>query len=239
MCWIVGFHHDFSGYFSIANWLWIVIISCRHRHFSTYQIICSIIFRTTAWAKMLVTPMCREERALENKISSGHMPPSVLILPENANDKCLSISWFFTFFITKTLACVLCLGTDALGGFMFPLMQIGGALGGVIAGILPDFLLRDVVGDSSDNAHEARLCIILGIVGMFTSIYRRPCTSIFVALSVTGTETKGLYPGQVLPPIITAMLTHAMTSLMSPRSFSEQRLLLGTTYESLLNLIFY
>ncbi len=137
----------------------------------------------------------------------GILQPRVLgagyVSIQNLLDGSLAINIIISLLLVKSIVWLISLGSGTSGGVVAPLLIIGGAVGAVVAHLLPGY---------------GGMLVMAGMAGILSGAMRAPLTGTLFAVEVTGHF-------DLLPAALgAAMASYAVSVLMMPRSIFTERL---------------
>lgn len=137
----------------------------------------------------------------------GILQPRVLgagyVSIQNLLDGSLAINIIISLLLVKSIVWLISLGSGTSGGVVAPLLIIGGAVGAVVAHLLPGF---------------GGMLVMAGMAGILSGAMRAPLTGTLFAVEVTGHF-------DLLPVALgAAVASYAVSVLMMPRSIFTERL---------------
>jgi chloride channel protein, CIC family len=137
----------------------------------------------------------------------GILQPRVLgagyVSIQNLLDGSLAINIIISLLLVKSIVWLVSLGSGTSGGVVAPLLIIGGALGAVVAHLLPGY---------------GGIWVMAGMAGILSGAMRAPLTGALFAVEVTGHF-------DLLPVALgAAVASYAVSVLMMPRSIFTERL---------------
>ena len=117
--------------------------------------------------------------------------------------------------VSRFIFSAVCFGSGAPGGIFFPLLVLGGFIGGVFATVGVDYFGMDAVYINN--------FVVLAMAGYFSAIVRAPLTGIILIFEMTGSMT------QMLSVSIVAIIAYIVATLLNSKPIYEsllERLLL-------------
>ena len=137
----------------------------------------------------------------------GILQPRVLgagyVSIQNLLDGSLAINIIISLLLVKSIVWLISLGSGTSGGVVAPLLIIGGAVGAVVAHLLPGY---------------GGMLVMAGMAGILSGAMRAPLTGTLFAVEVTGHF-------DLLPVALgAAVASYAVSVLMMPRSIFTERL---------------
>ena len=137
----------------------------------------------------------------------GILQPRVLgagyVSIQNLLDGSLVINIIISLLLVKSIVWLISLGSGTSGGVVAPLLIIGGAVGAVVAHLLPGY---------------GGMLVMAGMAGILSGAMRAPLTGTLFAVEVTGHF-------DLLPVALgAAVASYAVSVLMMPRSIFTERL---------------
>ena len=122
---------------------------------------------------------------------------------QNLLDGSLAINIIVSLLLVKSIVWLVSLGSGTSGGVVAPLLIIGGAVGAVVAYLLPGY---------------GGMLVMAGMAGILSGAMRAPLTGTLFAIEVTGHF-------DLLPVALgAAVASYALSVLMMPRSIFTERL---------------
>ncbi|HBR1256302.1 TPA: chloride channel protein [Klebsiella pneumoniae] len=122
---------------------------------------------------------------------------------QNLLDDSLAINIIVSLLLVKSIVWLVSLGSGTSGGVVAPLLIIGGAVGAVVAYLLPGY---------------GGMLVMAGMAGILSGAMRAPLTGTLFAIEVTGHF-------DLLPVALgAAVASYALSVLMMPRSIFTERL---------------
>lgn len=122
---------------------------------------------------------------------------------QNLLDGSLAINIIVSLLLVKSIVWLVSLGSGTSGGVVAPLLIIGGAVGAVVAYLLPGY---------------GGMLVMAGMAGILSGAMRAPLTGTLFAIEVTGHF-------DLLPVALgAAVVSYALSVLMMPRSIFTERL---------------
>ncbi|WP_325082307.1 chloride channel protein [Klebsiella aerogenes] len=122
---------------------------------------------------------------------------------QNLLDGSLAINIIVSLLLIKSIVWLVSLGSGTSGGVVAPLLIIGGAVGAVVAYLLPGY---------------GGMLVMAGMAGILSGAMRAPLTGTLFAIEVTGHF-------DLLPVALgAAVASYAVSVLMMPRSIFTERL---------------
>ncbi len=125
------------------------------------------------------------------------------------------LSTIIFIFISRFLFSAICFGSGAPGGIFFPLLVLGGFIGGVFATAGVQYFGMDAVYINN--------FVVLAMAGYFSAIVRAPLTGIILIFEMTGSLT------QMLSLSIVSIIAYIVATLLESKPIYEsllERLLL-------------
>ena len=137
----------------------------------------------------------------------GILQPRVLgagyVSIQNLLEGSLAINIIISLLLVKSIVWLISLGSGTSGGVVAPLLIIGGAVGAVVAHLLPGY---------------GGMLVMAGMAGILSGAMRAPLTGTLFAVEVTGHF-------DLLPVALgAAVASYAVSVLMMPRSIFTERL---------------
>lgn len=137
----------------------------------------------------------------------GILQPRVLgagyVSIQNLLDGSLAINIIISLLLVKSIVWLISLGSGTSGGVVAPLLIIGGAVGAMVAHLLPGY---------------GGMLVMAGMAGILSGAMRAPLTGALFAVEVTGHF-------DLLPVALgAAVASYAVSVLMMPRSIFTERL---------------
>lgn len=111
-------------------------------------------------------------------------------------------------YLVKFLFVIICLGSDAPGGDLFPLLLLGGMLGAIFGNISVNYL-----GFAPEYFANF---VILGMGGYFGAVVGAPVTAIVLMVEITGS-----FP-QMLSLALICLVAYTVINLLKKSSFYQQ-----------------
>eukprot|EP00397_Hematodinium_sp_SG-2012_P003053 GEMP01003061.1.p1 GENE.GEMP01003061.1~~GEMP01003061.1.p1 ORF type:complete len:1146 (+),score=144.05 GEMP01003061.1:291-3728(+) len=178
------------------------------------------------YAQLLTEPSCEEMDALYLRYESVSHPGEYHLIHQSegtsdpdmvfakVEEHCRYWHEHLIYFIGRGLMVIVAVSVGGPGGIFFPSLLLGGSLGAALSGLFAKL--------DPEQAHEYRVLIVLGMVGLFASLIRTPMTAILVTYEMSGYGAIGLVPGLTFNMILTSMLCFLICEYVEHIDFVAQ-----------------
>lgn len=174
------------------------------------------------YAAILTEPSCEEEGAHFNRYESRAHHGEYHLIPTSLGDHnsyfkpaalhhC--VPWYnhLFYFLIRGVMVIIAVSVGGPGGVFFPALLLGGSMGATLSGLCVQW--------DPENASSYRVLVVLGMVGLFSSLIRTPLTAILVTYEMSGYGALGLVHGLTYNMVLTSFLGFLVSECLDHLDF--------------------